>query len=75
MTFSVHLGSSAHLEITFVEKTGKPVLKYGVRAVKGRNTFSTQLPSIDLKKGSKLTLKVSLVADGKTHTASIPVKI
>ena len=75
MSFSVQLGSSAALKITLVEQSGRTVLEFGTNAAKGRTRFTKNIPTLDLKKGSHLTLKVVSVSQGKKHTASIPLKI
>ena len=75
MSFSVQLGSSAALTVTLVEPSGKKVLTFNTNATKGRTTFTKNIPTVNLKKGSHLTLDIVSVTYGKTHTATIPLKV
>jgi hypothetical protein len=40
-----------------------------------RSRITKNIPTLDLKKGGHLTLKVVSVSQGKKHTASIPLKV
>ena len=75
VTFTVQLGSSAALQITLVEQSGRTVLAFGTKAAKGRTRFTKNIPTLDLKSGSHLTLRIVALKNGKKHTTSVPVKL
>jgi len=74
VSFSVHLSSSALLQITLVEPTGKPLFHFATRAGRGRTQFTELVPALDLRRNSHLRLKIVVISHGKKRTVSVPLK-
>jgi hypothetical protein len=48
-------------------------MHFDTDAKRGRTSLTRAVPSVDVKDGTHLTLKITIVSRGKTHTISLPV--
>ena len=48
-------------------------MHFDTDAKKVRTSLTRAVPSVDVRKGTHLTLKITIVSRGKTHTISLPV--
>jgi hypothetical protein len=75
LSFSLRLGSAAALGITLAEPSGKTVLKFSTNAARGKTSFTKNIPALELKNSTHLTLEIVSISHGKKHTTSVPLKI
>ncbi len=74
LSFSVRLSAAAFLQIALLAPSGKTVMHFVTAAKKGRTRLTKTVPSIDLTKGSHLTLKITMGSHGKTRTITLRLK-
>jgi hypothetical protein len=71
MSFSIRLSSAAALQIALLNSAGKIVLRFETRAKAGRAHVTRPVPGHLLRRGSHLTLKVTVVHQGRHRTVRL----
>jgi hypothetical protein len=75
MSFSIRLSSAAALQTALFNSAGKIVLRFETRAKAGRAHVTRPVPGHLLRRGSRLTLKVTVVRQGRHRTLTLPITV